>query len=196
MQLQLIARKAHGNPTRTGYPVVIERAIAAAPADTTLEFGRFCLLPRRRRLLADGVPVELGARAFDLLLVLIEVGGNVIGKDELLNRVWSGVVVEENSLHVQMSALRRALGKDRDFIQTVSGRGYCFTAPVRESAAAPDTVSTLARQADPTEFSHRLRELSEQLAELAGQLGSMLAALRGDETATIARPWNSETQTH
>jgi DNA-binding winged helix-turn-helix (wHTH) protein len=100
-------------------------------AESVLEFGRFRLLSRRRQLLADGVPVELGTRAFDVLMVLVESRGLLVTKDELFNRVWPGTIVEENNLQVQISALRKALGADRDFIVTVSGRGYRFTAEVR-----------------------------------------------------------------
>jgi DNA-binding winged helix-turn-helix (wHTH) protein len=180
---------------RIGDPAVIERAMAAAPADTSLEFGRFCLLPRQRRLLADGVPVELGTRAFDLLLVLIEAGGRVVGKNELLSRVWSGVAVEENNLHFQISTLRRALGQDRDFIRTVSGRGYCFSAPVSALAPVPATCPGSERRSDPIELPYQLVELSGQLAELAGRLGSVLGLLRAHEAAKITRSWDSETQT-
>jgi TolB-like protein len=91
-------------------------------------FGRWRLLPDARRLLADGEPVALGSRAFDLLLVLVE--------DALLHRVWPSTVVEENNLQVQMSALRRALGVDAaQFIATVPGRGYRFTGEVRAASA-------------------------------------------------------------
>jgi DNA-binding winged helix-turn-helix (wHTH) protein len=100
-------------------------------ADATLEFGRFRVLLRRRKLVADGVSIELGTRAFDLLLVLLEADGSLVTKDELLRRVWLGIVVAEENLKVQISALRKALGEDRDFIRTESGRGYRFTAAVR-----------------------------------------------------------------
>ena len=89
-----------------------------------VEFGRFRLLPHRRELRADGVAVELGSRAFDVLMVLVEARGALVTKDEILSRVWPDTVVEENNLVVQISALRKALGEDRDFIRTVSGRGY------------------------------------------------------------------------
>ena len=62
-------------------------------ADEMLEFGRFRLLLRQRQLLADGMPVELGTRAFDLLLVLLETDGLLVTKDELMSRVWPGIVV-------------------------------------------------------------------------------------------------------
>ena len=87
-------------------------------------FGRFQLLPQRRELRADGVMVELGSRAFDILLILTQARGELVTKDELLSRVWPDTVVEENNLVVQISALRKALGEGRDFIRTVSGRGY------------------------------------------------------------------------
>jgi DNA-binding winged helix-turn-helix (wHTH) protein len=96
-----------------------------------LVFGRYRLLPRERQLFADGVPVELGTRAFELLLVLLEGDGSLVTKDELLRRVWPGVVVAEENLKVQIYKLRRALGEDRDFIRTEFGRGYRFTAACR-----------------------------------------------------------------
>jgi hypothetical protein len=71
-------------------------------------------------------------------MVLIEARGALVTKDEFLSRVWPDTVVEENNLVVQISALRRALGEDRDFIRTVSGRGYRFVAEIRASAATSD----------------------------------------------------------
>src|SRR5712672_1634600 len=105
-----------------------------AAAEAVLEFGRFCLLLRQRQLLADGIPVELGTRAFDLLLVLLEADGSLVTKDELMSRVWPGIVVAEENLKVQVFALRKALGEDRDFIRTEFGRGYRFTAAIRSTA--------------------------------------------------------------
>jgi len=104
-------------------------------ADATLEFGRFRVLLRGRKLVADGVSIELGTRAFDLLLVLLEADGSLVTKDELLRRVWPGVFVAEENLKVQILALRKALGDDRDFIRTEFGRGYRFTAGVRSIVA-------------------------------------------------------------
>ena len=115
-------------------PIARDRSSPTA-ADTTLAFGRFRVLLRQRQLLADGAPIELGTRAFDLLLVLLEADGSLVTKDELLSRAWPGIFVAEENLKVQISALRRALGEDRDFIRTEFGRGYRFTAPVRSTAA-------------------------------------------------------------
>jgi DNA-binding winged helix-turn-helix (wHTH) protein len=96
----------------------------------TVRFGRFLLDSHRRELLADGVPVPIGSRAFDVLVALIEARGRLVTKDELLSRVWPGRFVEENCLQFHISALRKALGPDRDFIKTIAGRGYRFIADV------------------------------------------------------------------
>ena len=107
---------------------------SSATADAALEFGRFRVLLRRRQLFADGVPVELGTRAFDLLLVLLEADGALVTKEELLNRVWPGIVVCEHSLKVHISALRKAFGADHNLIRTEFGRGYRFIGILRSNA--------------------------------------------------------------
>jgi DNA-binding winged helix-turn-helix (wHTH) protein len=115
-----------------------------------LEFGRFRVELRRRELLADGAPIELGTRAFELLLVLLEADGSLVTKQELQSRVWPGIVVAEENLKVQISALRRALGKDREFIRTEFGRGYRFTAAVRSTgcwSASPRSARLRHRSA-------------------------------------------------
>jgi DNA-binding winged helix-turn-helix (wHTH) protein len=116
------------NPTPNG--ANRSRPVAA---DATLEFSRFRVLLRRRQLAADGVPVELGTRGFDLLLALVEADGLLVTKEELMSRVWPGIVVAEENLKVQISKLRKALGEDRDFIRTEFGRGYRFTAAVHST---------------------------------------------------------------
>jgi len=117
---------------RDNSSMAVDRSSSAA-ADATLAFGRFQVLLRQRQLVVDGVPIELGTRAFDLLLVLLEADGSLVTKDELLSRVWPGIVVAEENLKVQISALRKALGEDRDFIRTEFGRGYRFTEAVRSA---------------------------------------------------------------
>src|SRR6202521_4261221 len=104
-----------------------------------IEFGRFLVLPPRRELLAEGRPLDLGGRAFDLLMALIEASGAVVSTDALMNRVWPDRIVEENNLQAQISALRRAFGTDRDLIRTIAGRGYQFTGEIRTVSARPDT---------------------------------------------------------
>ena len=109
---------------------------SSAAADSTVEFGRFRVLLRERQLLADGVPVEIGTRAFDLLVALLEADGLLVTKEELISRVWRGIVVSQENLKTQINALRRALGADRDVIRTEFGRGYRFTAVLRSNLAA------------------------------------------------------------
>ena len=99
------------------------------------EFGPFQLIPEERQLLRDGQLVPLTPKAFDLLVVLVENGGHLIGKDELLKRVWPDSCVEEANLSVKMSALRRALGEgpnERQYVETVPRSGYRFVAGVKE----------------------------------------------------------------
>jgi DNA-binding winged helix-turn-helix (wHTH) protein len=109
---------------------------SSVSAEAAIEFGRFRVLLRRRRLLADGVLVELGTCAFDLLLVLLEADGALVTKEELLNQVWPSVVVSEENLKVHVSALRKALGADRDLIRTEFGRGYRFIGMLRTNTTA------------------------------------------------------------
>lgn len=100
-----------------------------------LRFGRFELRPREHRLMADGEPVALGGRAFELLLALVQRAGQLVTRNELIEQVWPGRVVEENNLSVQVNALRKALGSD--WLVTVPGRGYRFVAPLEAAAPGP-----------------------------------------------------------
>ena len=102
----------------------------------SLRFGRIELQPYERRMLVDGVPAALGARAFDLLLVLAERPGRLVGKQELIQLVWPDTVVQENNLAAQMSTLRKVLGDE--VIATVPGRGYRFVAPLCGADEAHD----------------------------------------------------------
>jgi DNA-binding winged helix-turn-helix (wHTH) protein len=78
----------------------------------------------RRELRSRGVSVPIGSRAFELLEVLVQSGGELVNKYHLIDRVWPGAVVEENTLHFHISAIRKAFGADRTLLNTVSGRGY------------------------------------------------------------------------
>ena len=134
-------------------------------------FGRFELRPGERALLADGKALRLGGRAFDILLALVERRERVVEFDELLDVVWPGLAVEENNLSVQVSALRKLVGLDA--ITTVRGKGYQFTAPIRESAA-DDIPSSNARRAcavvRPWGAALAFRADGEWNAELLGSL--------------------------
>jgi non-specific serine/threonine protein kinase len=90
------------------------------------EFGGWAVDLARRELRALGVPVPLGRRAFQIFAVLIQSAGQLVTKDELMARVWPGAIVEENTLEVHISAVRKALGPDRETLKTSFGRGYCL----------------------------------------------------------------------
>jgi predicted ATPase/DNA-binding winged helix-turn-helix (wHTH) protein len=126
-----------------------------SPRSAIIQFGRCQLFANRRELIVDGVPVRLGSRAFDVLQVLVDAGGDLVTKDEILSRVWPAIVVEENTLQVQITRLRRALGRDRGFLKTVSGRGYRFVAEV--TSAVEDGEGT-AQAAATTEAPTHERE--------------------------------------
>jgi DNA-binding winged helix-turn-helix (wHTH) protein len=115
----------------------------------SVTFGRFQVLPHRRELLADGQPIKLGGRGFDVLMALIEAPGAVVSKDALMARVWPNRIVEENNLEAQIVALRKAFGSERGLIRTVTGRGYQFTGEIRTVLARPDAQITV-RLPEPT----------------------------------------------
>ena len=90
--------------------------------------GTLTLQPRRQ-LLADGRRLPLGRRALDILSVLAEAKGEIVTKDEILEAVWPGVIVEENAIQVHVAALRKALGDEAHRLTTVRGLGYRLDVP-------------------------------------------------------------------
>src|SRR6266404_1162633 len=119
--------------------------------EQAISFGPYRLLSAQRLLLEGDTPVRLGSRAFDTLAALVERAGEVVGKEELIARVWPQTFVEESNLKIQVSALRRALGDGqggRRYVVTVPGRGYNFVAPVRfekpPRAPLPATIALAA----------------------------------------------------
>src|ERR1700737_2718671 len=115
-------------------------------------FGPFCLFAAERVLEKGGVRVRLGSRALDILIVLVERPTKVVGKRELIERVWPDLAVDEGSLRFQISVLRKALGEgrsDRRYVNNVSGRGYCFVAPISRPASPPRPLrNSLAHSPD------------------------------------------------
>jgi predicted ATPase/DNA-binding winged helix-turn-helix (wHTH) protein len=132
----------------------------------TYRFGTFELRPIERQLVLDGESLCLGSRAFDVLLALVEGRHRALTKDELLDLAWPGLVVEENNLQAQVSALRRVLG--RHAIATIPGVGYRFAVPVVEeeepAAKVPGSRSHLTNLPAATEeLVGRERDLRELL---------------------------------
>ncbi len=107
----------------------------AFSAPNSISFRKFQLMPAERLLLRNGEPVELGSRAFDLLVVLLKSRGAVVSKNEIVDYVWPSTMVDESNLRFQMACLRRVLGVDRDVIKTIQGRGYLFAAEAASGSA-------------------------------------------------------------
>lgn len=101
-------------------------------------FGPFRLFPAERTLEKNGIPLVLGSRALDILIVLAERAGEIVSARELIARVWRGLVVDPGNLRVHITGLRKALGDGEQqirYIVNVPGQGYCFVAPVERLTA-------------------------------------------------------------
>jgi DNA-binding winged helix-turn-helix (wHTH) protein len=174
-----------------------------------IAFGRFLVLPDRRELLADGRPVKLGGRAFDVLMALIEARGAVVSKEALMARVWAGRIIQENSLGSQIAALRAAFGVERTLIRTVSGRGYQFTGEIRILSASPERAGAGVATAEPasvlpptnvpepvSELIGREEELSEILNLVASHRLVTLTGAGGIGKTTLALALARELRPH
>ena len=126
-------------PPAVPVPVKLERPASASEAP--ILFGDFMLLPRERALIFNGVPVELGSRAFDLLTVLVRSSGKIVSKDELVSYVWPSTFVDDSNLRFQMATLRKALGEARGMIKTIPGRGYLFVGDPEEQRNSSQPVT-------------------------------------------------------
>ena len=142
------------------------------------QFERFTLLPTERQLLVDGEPAKIGARAFDLLLALIERPGRTVTRNELFDVVWPGRVVEDHNLQVQVLTLRKLLGPKA--IATVPGRGYRFALALEEADA--DRVAPAASlppsAASRTDTALPLSNLPAELPTLHGRVADIAAVCR------------------
>jgi TolB-like protein len=171
-----------------------------------IEFGGFKLDPAERSLTSPaGEPIQLTRRLYDVLLFMVERPGRLLEKQALLDAVWKGVVVEENTLSRTISNLRQLLGErqgEQRYIETVSGVGYRFVQPVsvlRRAQALPPEPSIavlpfedLSRERDQGYFADGIaEEVLNRLADIEGvrviAKGSAFR-FRGGETAeTVAR---------
>jgi predicted ATPase/DNA-binding winged helix-turn-helix (wHTH) protein len=157
---------------------------ASSNDDEALGFGPFRLVMRERLLTKNGVPVDLGGRAMDILITLASSPNEVVSKKTLMARVWPDVVVEEGSLRFHMTGLRRALGDGEDgarYVTTIAGRGYCFVAPITKTGAPTSQAAS--------EFPHA--NLPPRLARMIGRnedIAKLSAHLEQSRLVTIVGP--------
>ena len=147
---------------------------------TSHRFGRFEVRPAQRSLLVDGRPAALGARAFDMLVALIERHDRVVSGDELFELVWPGLVVEENNLRQQVAALRKLLGAAA--VVTVPGRGYRFAMALEDDP--PDTEDAVT----PSDGASQSSNLPLNLPALIGredEFAAVTALLAGTHLLTL-----------
>jgi predicted ATPase/DNA-binding winged helix-turn-helix (wHTH) protein len=114
---------------------------AVRESKDVFSFGPFTLVPTERRLERRGLPVNIGSRAFDILLILITHASEIVSKTTLLKHAWPNVIVDEGSLRFQVNALRKTLGEggsSAEYVSTVQGQGYRFVAPVSRLAPAKE----------------------------------------------------------
>src|SRR3984893_11238070 len=119
---------------------IIDRQLRGPVSRDVVWFGSFRLSVTERLLEKSGEPVQRGSRALDILIALVERPAEVVSKKELIAKVWPDLAVDEGSLRFHISALRKALGggrSDRRYVTNVSGRGYCFVAPISRPASLP-----------------------------------------------------------
>jgi DNA-binding winged helix-turn-helix (wHTH) protein len=153
-------------------------ATAIKQTDGGLSFGPFKLLVNERLLTKEGVAVELGARAYDILVVLTSTPNEIVSKKDLLSLVWPDVIVEEGSLRFHMNGLRKALGDghgDARYITTLPGRGYCFVAPVSRQARPRDDAPVVANNFPHVNLPNRLSRVigrDEDVLRLSAQLNA------------------------
>jgi predicted ATPase/DNA-binding winged helix-turn-helix (wHTH) protein len=138
--------------------------------------------------------LDIGSRSLDILIALVERAGEVIGKKELVARVWPDVIVEESSLRSHVAGLRRVLGDGVDevrYIANVPGRGYCFVAPVNKDAADSDACPTMPPAGMPTARAIRHHRLPPRLARMVGRDDTVTAVgtqLLSDRFVTLVGP--------
>jgi DNA-binding winged helix-turn-helix (wHTH) protein len=145
-----------------------------------IRFERFTLDPADRQLKRDEAPVELNARYFDALALLVADAGKLVSKDRFLEEVWRGVPVTDEALTQCIKTLRRQLGDDAArprFIETVPKHGYRFVAPVEPVEAEPPAVAAVAPAAGSAAPSHDWRQFL--LLGGAGTIGAGVAGIIG-----------------
>jgi DNA-binding winged helix-turn-helix (wHTH) protein len=135
-----------------------------------LSFGPYRLCPDSRLLEREGVTIQLGSRALEILIVLAERAGDLVSTKELISRVWRAGIIAPGTLRVHIAALRKALGDGRNgarYVSNAAGLGYCFVAPISVAShlAQRDSISVAAAGGS------RIQALEQRVKELQRLLG-------------------------
>jgi len=115
------------------------------PIEQTYRFGEFTIDPQQKILLRNDRPLPLAPKVFDTLLILVDSGGRLVAKEELMRRLWPDTFVEESNLTFNIQQIRKTLGdnaRQPRFVETVARRGYRFIAEVNGNSAATAAPET------------------------------------------------------
>ena len=153
----------------------------------TLSFGPFSVKPHQRLVMREGVVLPLGAKAFDTLIALMSRPNEIVSKWDLMALVWPGITVEETSLRFQVASLRKALGDGKDgarYITTLSGRGYCFVAPISHGDIGAEPRAAPRRHLPSAKLPNRLQRMVGRDAAVAAMSDKLITS----RFVTIAGP--------
>src|SRR5258705_1661475 len=164
--------------------------ISAPKPERVYMSGQWEIDVAQRELRGHGVPVPIGNRAFEIISVLIQSAGMLVSKDDLMGRVW-GAIVEENTIQVHISAIRKALGPDRGMLKTISGRGYrllgSWTIREEEHASAEPIYLDQVRQS-VRPFQSNLPSRTSDLIGRDGAVQHLLNLLSAYRAVTLTGP--------
>ncbi len=137
----------------------------------------------QRELRIRGEAVTIGSRAFEIIELLVRSSGLLVTKDELMKQIWPGCIVEDNTIQVHISAIRKALGPDRGMLKTLSGRGYRILGSwgIREASTSPPPEMLPRARGEGRRFSSNVPVLASALLGREATLralGDLLSAYR------------------
>jgi predicted ATPase/DNA-binding winged helix-turn-helix (wHTH) protein len=183
-------RENPGFPTKTEIFSSGSTAMSEQGPNLVYECGQWQLHLGRRELRACGIPVPIGARAFEIMTVLVQSANELVTKGALMDRVWPGGIVGENTLHVHIVAIRKVLDQDRAMLDTVSGRGYRLLGEwtVRQESAREAPVGLDYVPMPATKFHSNLPETALDLIGRTTAVRYILDILSSARAITLTGP--------
>jgi Tol biopolymer transport system component/DNA-binding winged helix-turn-helix (wHTH) protein len=172
-------------------PLFVAREMADRDTPELYEFGSFRLEPAERKLMRGNEAVVLTPKAFDTLVLLVRNSGHLLEKDELIRMLWPDSFVEEGNLSNNIFVLRKALGEDPQYIETVPKRGYRFVGAVRQ---LPNTVP-IGPEKPPEPEREFAREVSTDLRPSTRKFvlrSSVVAGVAGLLVLACVAIWRSQ----